>query len=75
MLIHIDFLVPAGFALRRGRGEGRAPLLLRRGELPGRAGEGHQGAVRPPHQDEEGRRRCRAKHHRQGARGKVMRWE
>ena len=59
----ISIPVPAGVALRGGRGGRRAPLLLRGGELPGRAGEGNQGTLRPPHQDEEGRRRRWAPHH------------
>ena len=66
------FTVSARAALRCGQGWGRASVLVRGGELPGRTGKGNQGALRPPYQDEEGRRRCRPHDRRQGAAGEVV---
>ena len=68
----VPFTVSARAALRCGQGWGRASVLVRGGELPGRTGKSNQGALRPPHQDEEGRRRCRPHDCRQGATGEIV---
>ena len=66
------FTVSAGAALRCGQGWGRASVLVRGGELPGRTGKGDQGALRPPYQNEEGRRRRRPHDCRQGVAREVV---